>query len=51
MTIGRKLWALIIVKLAIIFLVLKLLFFPDLLASKYDTDDQRAEAVRNSLAL
>lgn len=49
MTIGRKLWAIIIIKLIIIFGILKLFFFPDLLHSKYDTDARRAEAVRNEL--
>lgn len=29
MTLGKTLWAVIIVKLAVIFLVLKLFFFPD----------------------
>lgn len=49
MTIGRKLWAIIIIKLIIIFGILKLFFFPDLLQSRYDTDTERAEAVRTSL--
>lgn len=49
MTIGRKLWLIIIVKLAVMFLILKLFFFPDLLATNYDTDHDRAEAVRASL--
>lgn len=50
MTVGRKLWALIIIKLAIIFLVFKLFFFPDLLKENYDTDAERAQAVRSALA-
>lgn len=49
MTIGRKLWAIIIIKLILLFLVLKLFFFPDILATKYDNDAQRAEAVRTQL--
>ncbi len=49
MTIGRKLWILIIVKLAIIFLVLKLFFFPDILHTKYDSDTERSQAVRESM--
>lgn len=49
MTVGRKLWALIIVKLAIFFLVFKLFFFPDTLARDYSTDEERAEAVRSTL--
>lgn len=50
MTIGRSLWALIIIKLIIFFAVIKLLFFPDVLATNYDDDASRAEAVRNSLS-
>lgn len=49
MTIGRKLWAIIIIKLIVIFGVLKLFFFPDMLTSRYDTDEARAEAVRSAL--
>lgn len=49
MTLGRTLWIVIAVKLAIIFLVVKLLFFPDRLASEYDTDDERSQAVREAL--
>ncbi|MGN0210096.1 MAG: DUF4492 domain-containing protein [Muribaculaceae bacterium] len=48
MTIGRSLWLLIIIKLAVIFLVLKLFFFPDVLGS-LSSDDERAEAVRQTL--
>lgn len=50
MTIGRYLWAIIIVKLLIMFLVLKLFFFPDILRTRYDDDASRAEAVRDALA-
>lgn len=49
MTVGRMLWLLIAIKLLIFFAVLKLFFFPDILQSKYSTDDQRAEAVRQAL--
>ena len=49
MTVGRKLWALIIIKLIVIFLVLKLFFFPDFLASKSDSDSGKAQVVRESL--
>ena len=34
MTVGRTLWAIILVKLFIMFAVLKVFFFPDLLAGK-----------------
>ena len=49
MTIGRKLWALIIIKLAFIFLIMKLFFFPDILSRDSDTDAERADAVRESM--
>lgn len=49
MTVGRKLWAIIIIKLIVIFGILKLFFFPDLLKSRYDNDRDRAEAVRTAL--
>jgi len=49
MTVGRKLWLLIIIKLIVIFAILKLFFFPDVLGTNYDTDAERAAAVRESL--
>lgn len=50
MTVGRTLWALVIIKLLILFCVVKLFFFPDILERDYDSDAQRAEAVRTHLA-
>ena len=50
MTVGRRLWALILIKLAILFLVFRLFFFPDRLAEEYDTDAERARAVARELA-
>mgnify|MGYP000076787227 FL=1 len=49
MTVGRRLWALILIKLAILFLVFRLFFFPDHLKEDYDNDADRARAVRTSL--
>ncbi|MCM1396127.1 MAG: DUF4492 domain-containing protein [Candidatus Amulumruptor caecigallinarius] len=49
MTTGRSLWVLILVKLVLFFLVMKLLFFPNLLERDYDNDADRADAVRSSL--
>ena len=49
MTVGRSLWAIILIKLFIMFAVIKFLFFPDKLSSGYDTDEERADAVRNEL--
>lgn len=49
MTVGRSLWALIIIKVLVLFGVFKLLFFPDVLKSRYDNDADRAQAVRHEL--
>ena len=49
MTIGKTLWATIWSKLAVMFLILKLFFFPDILERDYATDAERAEAVREQL--
>ena len=49
MTVGRTLWLLIIIKLIFIFGIMKLFFFPNLLSRDYDTDGERADAVRHAL--
>ncbi len=49
MTVGRKLWLLIFIKLIVFFLVLKVFFFPDLLSVNFSSDTERAEAVRSTL--
>lgn len=49
MTIGKTLWIVIAVKLAILFLIIKLFFFPDKLQENYSTDTERAEAVRTAM--
>ena len=50
MTVGRKLWAIILIKLGIMFLVFRLFFFPNLLQENYDNDDDRARAVAEQLS-
>ncbi len=49
MTVGKKLWAIIFIKLIILFFVFKLFFFPNLLEENYDNDDDRARAVATEL--
>ena len=46
MTLGRTLWAVIIVKLVVIFLVLKLFFFPNFI-KEHAQEGQEAEFVAN----
>lgn len=49
MTVGKTLWMIILLKLFIFFVVIKLLFFPNLLSRDYDTDADRANHVRKEL--
>jgi len=46
---GRKVWIIIIIKLFIMFAILKLFFFPDFLQKKYDNDKNRSEYVLDQL--
>ncbi len=50
MVLGRKLWAIILIKLFIMFAVLKVFFFPDYLQEKFTTDEQRADFVLQHLS-
>ncbi|MFC1844522.1 DUF4492 domain-containing protein [Thermodesulfobacteriota bacterium] len=45
MRLGRTLWAIILIKLLIIFGVLKLFFFPDYLHDNFTNDVDRADHV------
>lgn len=46
MTVGKTLWLIIAIKLFIFFVVIKILFFPDFLSSKSDSDEGKAQYVR-----
>ena len=45
MRLGRTLWAIILLKLLILFGVVKLFFFPDYLDTRFTTDDEKADYV------
>ena len=45
MTVGKVLWKIILLKLFILFAILKLFFFPDYLHTNFDTDEERADHV------
>jgi len=49
MTVGKTLWAIIIIKLFIMFFVLKLFFFPDLLKKNFKSDEERSNHVIEQL--
>ena len=49
MTTGRRLWVIILLKLAVIFLVFKLLFFPGFLEMKFKSNPERGNYVINEL--
>ncbi len=49
MTVGRKLWLIIFIKLFVMFVVLKLFFFPDLLKKNFYSDEERSNYVIEEL--
>ena len=49
MTVGRRLWAIIIIKLFIMFAILKIFFFKNFLDEKFDNENEKAEYVIEQL--
>lgn len=49
MKLGRTLWKIILLKLLVIFAVLKLFFFPDTLKTNFTSDTDRADHVMQQL--
>jgi hypothetical protein len=49
MTVGKKLWAIIFIKIVLFFLVFKLFFFPNYLKSNFKTDEERSQHVIEQL--
>jgi hypothetical protein len=46
---GKKVWLVILIKLFVIFVLLKFLFFPDLLRTGFRSDAERSIYVRNQI--
>ena len=46
---GKQVWIIILIKLFIMFLILKVFFFPDLLQKNFDTDAERGDYVLDQL--
>jgi len=49
MKLGKTLWLIILIKLFILFFILKWFFFPDILKSRFDTQEQKADFVGKEL--
>jgi hypothetical protein len=49
MTLGKTLWKIIIIKLIVMFAVLKLFFFPNFLKTNFENDQMRADYVLDQL--
>ena len=49
MRLGKKLWLLVAIKLFVLFVVIKLIFFPDVLQEHFSTDRQRSDFVLQQL--
>jgi uncharacterized membrane protein len=46
---GKRVWIIILIKLFVIFIILKIFFFQDFLHKKYNTDEQKSEYVLDQL--
>lgn len=49
MTVGRKLWLIIFIKLFIMFAILKVFFFPNFLKNNFETNSERGNYVLEQL--
>lgn len=49
MTVGKRLWLIISIKLFIMFFILKVFFFPNLLKKNFSTEKERGDYVLEQL--
>jgi len=49
MTVGKNLWIIILIKLFIMFVILKLFFFQDFLGSKFNNNQDKSDYVMEQL--
>ena len=49
MTVGKTLWLIIAIKLFVFFVIIKILFFPNFLSLKSDSDQGKAQYVREQM--
>lgn len=50
MTVGKRLWIIILIKLFIMFAILKVFFFPDILKVRFANDRERSDYVIDQLS-
>ena len=46
---GRRVWIIILIKLFIIFVLLRIFFFPDLLKRNFSNDNDRSDYIRDQM--
>jgi len=49
MKLGKKLWAIIAIKLFVLLVIIKLLFFPNILKENFKTDKERSNYILEQL--
>jgi hypothetical protein len=49
MTIGKKLWTIILIKLFVMFVIFKLFFFPNFLKSHFKTNEEKSQYIIEQL--
>ncbi len=49
MILGKKLWKIILIKLFVMFVILKIFFFPDYLNTKFQTDKEKGSYVLDQI--
>ncbi len=47
--VGKKLWLIILIKLFIMFAILRLFFFPDVLEENFSSDKERSNHIINEI--
>ncbi len=48
---GKKLWIIILIKLFVMFAILKIFFFPNILKDNFKTDKERIEHIEKQLII
>lgn len=46
---GKKVWLVILIKGVVVFIIMKFLFFPNILNKNYDSDQERSDHVLENL--